>query len=149
MKTTTFLFKIIITFFLLTSNVFASKSNHFDKGKQLFDKKEYEKSKIFFQRDIVFNPRSEKSYLYLAKIYNENDNDYEQETNLLSVLLLNPKNEEAVYMLTILKIKLSDYNEAKRLMEKFNLVCKDFCSKKAEMKKKFDKLDPKNAKDNN
>ena len=52
-------------------------------------------------------------------------------------------------MLTILKIKFSDYSEAKKLIEKFNLICKNLCSKKTEIKKKFDKLGPENAKDNN
>ena len=56
----------------------------------------------------MFNPKSEKSYLYLAKIFEESENDYEMESNLNKVLLLNPKNEEAIYLLTMLKIKLSD-----------------------------------------
>ena len=124
------------------SSGFAVKSNYFDKGKILFDKKKFEKSKIFFEKDIVFNPQSEKSYLYLAKIFNENNNDQEQEINLSNVLLLNPQNDEAIYMLTLLKIKQSDYNEAKELIKKFNLVCESFCSKRTEIQEKFDKLIP-------
>ena len=38
-------------------------------------------------------------------------------------------------MLTLLKIKQSDYNQAKELIDKFNLVCKSFCSKKNEIQK--------------
>jgi len=110
--------------------------------KILFDKKKFQKSKIFFEKDIVFNPQSEKSYLYLAKIFNENNNDQEQEINLSNVLLLNPQNDEAIYMLTLLKIKQSDYNEAKELIKKFNLVCESFCSKRVEIQEKFDKLIP-------
>ena len=97
----------------------------------------------------MFNPQSEKSYLYLAKIFKENNNDQEQEINWSNVLLLNPQNDEAIYMLTLLKIKQSDYNEAKELIKKFNLVCVSFCSKKPEIQKKFDKLVPENARDNN
>ena len=48
----------------LICNGFAAKINYFDKGKILFDKKEFEKSRIFFEKDIVFNPKSERSYLY-------------------------------------------------------------------------------------
>ena len=66
-----------------------------------------------------------------------------------NVLLLNPQNDEAIYMLTLLKIKQSDYNQAKELIKKFNLVCVSFCSKKAEIQEKFDKLEPENARDNN
>jgi len=144
-----FLVKIFILYLLLISIGLAAKSGYFDEGKTLFDKKEFEKSKIFFERDIVFNPRSEKSYLYLAKIFNKNDNDFEEEMNLNNVLLLNPQNDEAIYMLIILKIKKSDYNGARELIEKFDLVCDSYCGKKKEIQKKFDKLIPENAKNNN
>ena len=149
MKKTYFLVRILIIYLIFIAIGFAAKSNYFDKGKILFDKKKFEESKIFFEKDIVFNPQSEKSYLYLAKIFNENNNDQEQEVNLNNVLLLNPQNDEAIYMLTLLKIKQSDYNEAKELIKTFNLVCVSFCLKKAEVQEKFDKLIPENAKDNN
>ena len=144
-----FLARALIIYLFFISSGFAMKSTYFDEGKILFDKKKFEKSKIFFEKDIVFNPQSEKSYLYLAKIFNENNNDQEQEMNLSNVLLLNPQNDEAIYMLTLLKIKQSDYNEAKELIKKFNLVCESFCSKRAEIQEKFDKLVPENARDNN
>jgi len=149
MKKTYFLARILIIYLFFIPSGFGSKSNYFDKGKILFDEKKFEKSKIFFERDIVFNPQSEKSYLYLAKIFNEDNNDQEQEINLSNVLLLNPQNDEAIYMLALLKIKQSDYNEAKELIKKFNLVCESFCSKRAEIQEKFNKLIPENARDNN
>ena len=149
MKKTYFLVKILIIYLFFISSGFAVKSNYFDKGKILFDKKKFQKSKVFFEKDIVFNPQSEKSYLYLTKIFNENNNDQEQEMNLSNVLLLNPQNDEAIYMLTLLKIKQSDYSEAKELIKKFNLVCISFCSKRAEIQEKFDKLIPENARDKN
>ena len=149
MKKTYFIIRVLIIHLFFISSGFAVKSNYFDKGKILFDKKKFLKSKTFFEKDIVFNPQSEKSYLYLAKIFNENNNDQEQEINLSNVLLLNPQNEEAIYMLALLKIKQSDYNEAKELIKKFNLVCKSFCLKKVEIQEKFNKLIPENARDNN
>ena len=97
----------------------------------------------------MFDPKSERSYLYLAKIFNNNDNESEQEINLNNVLLLNPQNEEAIYMLALLRIKQSDYNQAKELLDRFILVCKTICSKKAEIQEKFKKLTPENAKNNN
>ena len=149
MKKKYFLLKVFITYLFLTTSVFSSKSNFFMEGKTLFEKNEFDKSKIYFEKDIVFNPTSEKSYLYLAKIFNKKKNDQEEETNLNNVLLLNPNNDEAIYMLILLKIKHSDYNEAKELIKTFNLVCVSFCLKKAEIQEKFDKLIPENAKDNN
>ena len=141
------LINVFILFLFFSSNVFAEKKKYFNKGKNLFEKNEFEKSKIYFERDIVFNPKSEKSYLYLAKIFYKNENDEEEEMNLNNVLLLNPKNDEAIYMMTLLKIKQSNYEEAKDLIRKFDLVCKSFCIKKSEMQEKFDKLIPENAED--
>ena len=149
MKKIISLLKIFIIYLLFISNGFAVKTNYFIEGKNLFEKREFTKSKILFERDIVFNPKSEKSYLFLAKIFSRKNNDDEQEINLNSVLLLNPQNDEAIYMLTLLKIKQSDYNQAKKLIDKFSLVCKSFCSKKNEIQEKFKKLTPENAKDNN
>ena len=140
-----FFIKIFFIYLFLTSAAMAVQSNYFEKGIKLFQKKKFDESKILFERDIVFNPESEKSYLYLAKIFYENDNDEEQEINLNSVLLLNPQNDEAIYMLTLLKIKQSDYEQAKELIDQFTLVCKAFCSKKNEIYEKFNKLTPENA----
>jgi len=149
MKKFFIIIKIFFVYLFLISGGTAKESNYFKKGIELFQKKEFDKSKILFERDIVFYPKSEKSYLYLAKIFNNYDNDFEQEIKLNSVLLLNPQNDEAIYMLALLKIKQSDYNHAKKLLDKFVLVCKSFCSKKKEIQEKFEKLIPENAKNNN
>ena len=142
MKKFFFLIKIVIVYIFLITSVTAKQSDYFNRGMKLFQNNEFEESKILFEKDIVFNPKSEQSYLYLAKIFSKNNNDEEQEINLNSVLLLNPQNDEAIYMLTLLKIKLSDYNEAKELIDKFVLVCKSFCPKKKEMQDKLKKLTP-------
>jgi len=149
MKKFFIIIKIFFVYLVLISGGSAKESNYFKKGIELFQKKEFDKSKILFERDIVFDPRSEKSYLYLAKIFNNNNNDHEQEINLNSVLLLNPQNDEAIYMLVLLKIKQSDYNYAKKLFDEFVLVCKSFCSKKKEIQEKFEKMTPDDAKSNN
>ena len=149
MKKTYFILRILFIYIFFVGSSFSAKPNYFKEGKILFDKKNFDQSKIFFERDIVFNPLSEKSYLYLAKIFNRDDNDKEEEVNLNNVLLLNPKNDEAIYMLVLLRIRQSDYNQAKELIKQFNLVCVSFCSKRLEMQEKFDKLIPENATDNN
>jgi len=140
---------ILLVLFFIKANVFAKESSYFIEGVNLFNKKEFDKSKIFFERDLVFNPKSEKSYLYLAKIFKKKENTEEEEMNLKNVLLLNPQNDEAIYMLTLIKIDQSDYNEAEKLINTFTLVCKSFCSKNKEIKLKFKKLNPENAKNNN
>ena len=149
MKKFFIIIKIFFIYLFLISGGLSKESNYLKKGIELFQKKEFDKSKILFEKDIVFHPKSEKSYLYLAKIFSNNENDFEQEINLNSVLLLNPQNDEAIYMLALLKIKQSDYKHAKELLDEFVLVCKSFCSKKKEIQEKFEKIIPENAKNNN
>ena len=144
-----FLTKMLIIFLFLNTNVFSKQTEDFQKGIKLFKEKKFDKSKIFFERDIVFNPKSEKSYLYLAKIFNKKRNDEEEEMNLNNVLLINPNNDEALYMLTLLKIKQSDYSCATKLINKFVLVCESFCYKKREIQEKLKTMNPENAENNN
>ena len=142
MKKIILITKIIFIYFLFSQNAFSSSKDYFNVGKDLFDKKEYEKSKILFERDIIFNPKSTRSYLYLSKIFNIKDNEEEESINLNNALLLDPVNDEAIYLLTLLKIKRSDYDSAKELIEKFDLVCDSFCSKSEELRSKLDKITP-------
>ena len=144
-----FFTKILFIFLFLNLNAYSKESNYFIKGMKYFNNNEFEKSKILFERDLVFNPKSEKSYLYLAKIFKKNKNIEEEEVNLKNVLLINPKNDEAIYMLALINIEKSDYNKAKELIDKFNLVCKSFCSKKKEIETKLKKMIPEDAKNNN
>jgi tetratricopeptide (TPR) repeat protein len=144
-----FFIEIFAIYLLLISGGIAVQTNYFEKGIKLYQNKNFDESKIYFERDLVFNPKNEKSYLYLAKIFNENDNDEELEVNLNNVLLINPQNDEAIYMLTLLKIKQSDYNRTKELIDQFILICKSFCLKKNEIQEKLRKLSPENAKINN
>ena len=141
--------KIIAIYLFLFSGGLTKESKYFNEGVELFQNKKFDKSKIFFEKDIVFDPKSEKSYLYLAKIFNKDNNEEEEEINLNAVLLLNPQNDEAMYMLALLKIKQSDYVQAKELIENFTLICKSFCSKKDEIQEKLKKITPENAKDYN
>jgi tetratricopeptide (TPR) repeat protein len=144
-----FLLKTFIISLFFFTDVIAKESDHFLKAKKYFVNEEFEKSKFFFEKDLVFNPKHEDSYLYLAKIFNKNKNLKEQEINLNTVLLLNPNNDEALYMLTLLNIKQSNYKKANELIDKFILICDKFCSKKSEIQEKLKKLTPSNAEDNN
>ena len=149
MKKNYFLIKVICIFSLFFSNAIGKEKNYLNEGIKLFKKDKFEESKILFERDIVFNPKSEKSYLYLAKIFNKDENDNLEEINLSSVLLLNPQNDEALYMLILLKIKSFDYEKARNLIDRFNLVCNSFCSKKNEIEKKLEKIIPEDEKNIN
>ena len=130
-------YTFLIFSFLTLSNANA-ELNNFEKGKNLFEDKKYNLAKFKFEQDIVFNPKNENSYLYLAKIYNLKKNDNQEEKNLNTVILLNPKNEEAVMNLVLLKIRKSNYEETKKLIKNFENICKKLCQQTSDLQKKLD-----------
>merc|ERR1711966_486122 len=100
---------LIFGLFLNFSNLLLADNNFFEEGKKKYLEKNYDESKFLFQKSIVFNPKDTNSYLYLAKIYNFEENKKEEEKNINTVLLLDPKNEEATYMLIEIELKKSNY----------------------------------------
>ena len=120
-----------------------SKENFFDEAKKLYNKEKYEESKFLFQRDIVFNPKKADSYLYLAKIFKIEENLNEEEKNLNTTLLLDPKNEEALYLLMDIEIERSNFTKVKKLKEKFEKVCLSLCTKISSIDEKLKNFDTK------
>ena len=127
----------IIIILLIFTQAKAELSN-FEKGKTFYQDKKYDLAKFKFEQDIVFNPKNENSYLYLAKIYNEKKNEIQEEKNLNTVILLNPKNEEAILNLAFLKIRKSNYKEAKKLIENFKKICEKMCQQTSNLQNKLD-----------
>ena len=128
---------------LLISNPLLAKTQYFQDGISLFKNKKFKEAKFKFEQDIVFNPKSELSYLYLSKIFKNLDKKDLQEQNLNTVILLNPKNEEATFILAKLKLDSSDYKKSKELNERLNSFCKDFCSKSKKLKIEIENLSKK------
>jgi len=129
-------FFYFIIFSSISFNLY-SKDNlkFFNLGKENFKNKNFDKAKINFEKDIVRNTKNQESYLYLAKIHNIKKNNPEFEKNLNTVLLLDPKNEEALYLLIKKKIKDADYDIAKSKYDLFKKICSNMCLKKEEIKK--------------
>ena len=122
----------LILFSFTFTNIYAD-NKYFLEGVKLFEKKEFDNAKFKFEQDIVFNPKSELSYLYLAKIFKSKDNDNLTEQNLDTVILINPQNEEALYEMIVLKIKKSDFTKTEKLLNNFSKICTSLCSKKKEL----------------
>ena len=125
-------------------NPVLAESSFFEEGKIKYGEKKYEESKFLFQRSIVFNPKDQDSYLYLAKIYKFEDNKREEEKNINTVLLLDPKNEEANYLLMEIELKKSNYSKVKELAENFTKICNKLCDKKPLILESLKNLEPKN-----
>ena len=118
---------LIICLFL--ANGANAKENFFAEAKKKYDEKKLEDSKFLFQRNIVYNPKDAKSYLYLARIYKSEKNEKEEIKNLKTTLLLEPQNEDALYMLIEIRLEKSNFSEVKDLIEKFEIVCVNLCNK--------------------
>jgi len=125
--------KKLLIFFLIyfgiNSLTNASENNFFEEGKKLFDKENYEESKFLFQRSIVYDPKHANSYLYLGKIFKIEKNAKEEEKNINTALLLDPRNEEAMYILIDLELERSNFSKVEDLKKDFKKICSTLCEK--------------------
>jgi len=139
-------FKIYFFISLLLSlfNEVIANDNFFEEAKKKFNEKKMEDSKFLLQRSIVFNPKNAKAYLYLAKIYKNEENQIKELKNLETTLLLEPNNEEAMYMMIEIKLDKSDYSKVKELIENFKSICNNLCEKNKLFDEKLKNIEPKN-----
>ena len=121
-----------------------SKENFFNEALELFKKEKYEDARFLFERNIVFNPKDANSYLYLAKIYNQEENQRKEEYNLETTLLIEPDNEEALLMLIEIALKKSNYEKVKDLSNNFVKICKNLCSENKDIQESLKNIEPKN-----
>ena len=132
----------IFILFFLSTNLFA-KSEYVQEGIDLYNKNKFEDAKFKFEQDLVYNPKSELSYLYLSKIFKKQNKRNLEEKNLNTVMLLNPKNEEAIYNLAKLKLMASDYKKSIELNKKLKSICSEFCIKSDQLKIEIENLSKK------
>ena len=138
--------KIITLVFLLVvpSNLASSKENFFDEALKMYQDKQYDDARFLLERNIVFNPKDAKSYLYLAKIYNHEENQRKEEYNLDTALLIEPNNEEVILMLMKVALKKSNYSKVKDLSQTFIKVCEKLCDENDEIQKSLKNIEPQN-----
>ena len=65
-------FQIFILIFFIPNTLIAN-TQYFEEGLNLFKNKKFKEAKLKFEQDIVYNPKSEISYLYLSKIFKSLD----------------------------------------------------------------------------
>ena len=138
--------KFIILFYLIVNifNISMSNENFFNKGLELFKDKKYDDARFMFERSIVFNPKDSNSYLYLAKIYNIEEDQKKEEKNLEATLLIEPENEEAILMSMRIALQKSNYSKVKDLSKTFVQVCKKLCDENKGILETLENLEPKN-----
>jgi Tfp pilus assembly protein PilF len=122
--------KIFLSLLLIlySSTSFAIENINLTKGKNFFEKKDFEQARIEFEKSIVYNPKNIDSYIYLSKIYSEVKNEQEEKKNIKTALLLDPKNEEALLLMIKLNIKEGDYSAAEENYKILSSVCIKLCN---------------------
>ena len=94
LKLTIFIYLIITSF-----TVAIIKQNFFEEALKMYQEEKYDDARFLFERNIVYNPKDAISYLYLAKIYNHEEDERKEKNNLETALLIEPNNEEVLLML--------------------------------------------------
>ena len=138
--------KIIYLLFVLVffTNLASGKENFFDEALKMYQDKKYDEARFMLERNIVFNPKDAKSYLYLAKIYNHEEDQRKEEYNLDTALLIEPNNEEAILMLMKIALEKSNYSKVKDLSQTVVKVCEKLCNENDEIQKSLKNIEPKN-----
>ena len=137
--------KILILYFMINSfNFSLSDENFFNKGLDLFKNEKFEDARFMFERSIVFNPKDSNSYLYLAKIYNHEKDQKNEEKNLEATLLIEPDNEEATLMSMRMALVKSNYSKVKDLSNNFKKVYKKLCDENKSILDTLKSIEPSN-----
>ena len=134
----------LVFFLVVSSNLASSKENFFDEALKMYEDKKYDEARFMLERNIVFNPKDAKSYLYLAKIYNHEEDQRKEEYNLDTALLIEPNNEEAILMLMKIALEKSNYSKVKDLSQTFIKVCEKLCDENDEIQKSLENIEPQN-----
>ena len=139
-------YKIFFSLIILINfaNISLAKEEFFNEGVKLFKAKKFDDAKFLFERSIVFEPKNADSYLYLAKIYKEQEDLKKEEKNLETTLLIDPANEEAILLMMEMGIERTNYSKVKELSERFTKVCKNLCDKNEKILQDLKNLEPKN-----
>ena len=134
----------LISVLVFSANLALSKENFFDEALKMYQDKKYDEARFMLERNIVFNPKDAKSYLYLAKIYNHEEDQRKEEYNLDTALLIEPNNEEAILMLMKIALEKSNYSKVKDLSQTFIKVCEKLCDENDEIQNSLKNIEPEN-----
>ena len=136
---------LIIIFLIVSFKALTEEKNFFNEAKELFDQEKFEDSKFLFQRNIVYNPKDANSYLFLAKIFKLEDDKSEEEKNINTTLLLDPKNEEATYLLINMELERSNFSKVEELKKNFKRICSSLCEKISSIEDRLKEFEKKDA----
>tara|TARA_S200000501_G_scaffold230729_1_gene216401 strand:- start:5539 stop:5970 length:432 start_codon:yes stop_codon:yes gene_type:complete len=139
------MFRLILFIYIIINLFNISNSNEifFNKGIEFFKNKKFDDARLMFEKSIVFNPKDSNSYLYLAKIYNIEEDQKKEEKNLETTLLIDPQNEEAILMSMKIALEKSNYSKVKDLSKTFTEVCDKLCDENENILETLANIEPK------
>ena len=76
------IFKLLLSAYIIimSSSLVYSSENFFNEAMAMYQNEKYDEARFLFERNIVYNPKDAKTYLYLAKIYNHEENQRKGKT---------------------------------------------------------------------
>ena len=99
---------------------------------------------LIFFGFITSSFAGKKSFFDEAKILFE-ENKIEEEKNINTTLLLDPKNEEAMYILIDIELKRSNFSKAEELKKDFKVICSTMCEKMTSINSRLKEFEKKDA----
>jgi tetratricopeptide (TPR) repeat protein len=138
------IFKFILLIYLLFPNLAMAKENFFNEALKMFENKKYDDAKFMLERNIIYNPKDAKTYMYRAKIYNHEKDQRKEEYNLETALLIEPNNEEVILMIMKIALEKSNYAKVKDLSKTFIKVCSKLCIENDQIQESLKNIEPKN-----
>ena len=95
-------------------------------------------------KKVLFLIQRTQILIYIAKIYKIKKDQEKEEKNLVSTLLIEPDNEEAILMSMKAALEKSNYSRVRDLSKTFKKVCKKLCDENKDILETLTNIEPKN-----
>ena len=117
---------IILTLFLFSSHSW-SASNFYDNALENFNKTKYETAIKYLEKEIVFNPKSSKSYILLGKSYEKIDDLSTANKYYNIAFTLAPHNLELNFLLGKTAYNLGNIEDYAEFISNLEILCDKNC----------------------
>ena len=81
----------------------------------------------------------------MAKIFKIEEDKRQEEKNIKTTLLLDPKNEEAMFLLIDMELERSNFSKADELSKDFKKICLNMCEKITSIESRLKDFERKDA----
>ena len=94
----------------------------------------------------LFAMANENNFFKESKdLFDKEKDKRQEEKNIKTTLLLDPKNEEAMFLLIDMELERSNFSKADELSKDFKKICVDMCEKIASIESRLKDFERKDA----